>query len=334
MEQTEERPEQTESSSAEGQQDGAKRKRRRRRGKRRPDGAPGASPADETSAAADADGDDDEQDDTSDAGQDGDAEGTSDSPARKKKRRRRKKRPTDGTDAPADAPADGSAAPSADEAGNGESREPAQTPRPGRGPQPRPATGQRSAAQPAAREPRGGAAPAAAQPKQERRNGKDRRRDKERREQERQQQMLGRIVKTELLREDATADPFIPKVRPVATSVEAYVQQHKGWQREVLMKLREIIVAAGPDLAEDIKWSQPVYDLNGPVCYVKAFSDHINVGFWRGSELRDNDAVLVGDGMKMRHVTIRSVNDLKRDVIDAFVKQAVKLNREKGDPTL
>ena len=321
MEHTEERPEQTESSSTEGQQDGAKRKRRRRRGKRRPDGAPDASAADETSAAADADGDDDDTDDTNDAGQDGDGEGTSDSPARKKKRRRKKKRPSDATEAPAD----------------GEVAEQAPTQRPPAGTQQRPAGQPRAAAQPAARDNKGGAQPQAqtpAQPKQEKRNSKDRRRDKERREQERQQQMLGRIVKTELLRDDATADPFIPKQRPVATSVEAYVQQHKGWQREVLMKLREIIVAAGPDLAEDIKWSQPVYELNGPVCYVKAFSDHINVGFWRGTELRDNDGVLVGDSMKMRHVTIRSVNELKRDVIDAFVKQAVKLNREKGDPTL
>lgn len=319
MEHTEERPEQTESSTAEGQQDGAKRKRRRRRGKRRPDGDAGATATDETSGAPDADGDDDEADDNGETVNDGDAEASSDSPARKKKRRRKKKRPTDGAETPTD----------------GESAEPAAAPRPPSGPQSRTAAPQRAASQPAAREPRGGSAPAApGQPKQEKRNSKDRRRDKERREQERQQQMLGRIVKTELLRDDATADPFVAKPRPVATSVEAYVQQHKGWQREVLMKVREIIVAADPDLAEDIKWSQPVYELNGPVCYVKAFTDHINVGFWRGTELRDNDGVLVGDSMKMRHVTIRSVNELKREVIDAFVKQAVKLNREKGDPTV
>jgi hypothetical protein len=129
-------------------------------------------------------------------------------------------------------------------------------------------------------------------------------------------------------------EPLLPQPKQVATTVDAYVNQHKGWQREVLMRVREIIRAAGPDLQEDIKWSQPVYDFNGPVCYVKAFSDHINVGFWRGTELRDADSALIGDGMKMRHITLRAVNDLKRDVLEALVKQAVKLNREKGDPTL
>lgn len=325
MEHTEERPEHQEASEGNGQEDGAKRKRRRRRGKRRPDGS-AAGPAD----GAANDGATDEAGDTADGdAADGDAasagEDTADGQPRQKKRRRKKKRgaQADGTangDIAEEAVAPGADVPAA--------------PRQGRPQQPsqRPAGGQPQG-QPQG-QPRQAQAQQPNQGKQEKRNGRDRRRDKERREQERQQQMLGRIVKTELLRDDATAEPYIPKPKQVATSVDGYIGQYKGWQREALMRLREIIVAAGPDLAEDIKWAQPVYEFQGPVCYIKAFSDHINVGFWRGTELRDADGLLVGDSMKMRHITIRNVNEIKRDVLESLVKQAVKLNREKGDPTL
>jgi hypothetical protein len=70
------------------------------------------------------------------------------------------------------------------------------------------------------------------------------------------------------------------------------------------------------------------------VCYIKAFSDHINFGFWRGTDLNDPEGLLVGDLTMMRHITLRHVNDVKRDVFEAMVREAVRLNRDKGDPTM
>ncbi|MCX6140512.1 MAG: DUF1801 domain-containing protein [Candidatus Kapabacteria bacterium] len=124
-------------------------------------------------------------------------------------------------------------------------------------------------------------------------------------------------------------------VTPInAINVDAYISHHKGWQREVLTTLRGIILSAGGQIEESILWSQPVYSANGPVCYLKAFTDHVNFGFWRGTELEDPESLLVGDMTKMRHVTLQSTNDIKRDLFEAMVRQAVRLNRDKGDPTL
>ncbi len=119
-----------------------------------------------------------------------------------------------------------------------------------------------------------------------------------------------------------------------AINVEAYIAHHKGWQREVLTTLRSIILSAGGQIDESILWSQPVYSANGPVCYLKAFTDHVNFGFWRGTELDDPESLLVGDMTKMRHVTLQSTNDIKGDLFESMVRQAVRLNRDKGDPTL
>lgn len=300
METSNERQEPTTVSEDQGQGEGAKKKRRRRRGKRREGGPSAPGEPTEGPDAAD-DGADEGPDDQPTAAADGDRP---DGPAKKKRRRKKKS------------------------AGNGQEVS-------GQQPAGQQAGGQRSAGQQAggqrsAGQPDGGQQDGGQQAKKER--GRDRR-GREKKE-SKPAPVLGRIVKTELLREDANAEPFVPQPRQVARTVDEYVNQHKGWQREVLMRVREIIRAAGPDMAEEIKWSQPVYDLNGPVCYIKAFSDHVNFGFWRGTELRDADGLLVGDGIKMRHVTIRNVNDVNREVFDAFVKQAVRLNRDKGDPTL
>lgn len=118
-----------------------------------------------------------------------------------------------------------------------------------------------------------------------------------------------------------------------AINVDAYVAHHKGWQREVLTALRNIINGVGGEIQENILWSQPVFSANGPVCYLKAFTDHVNFGFWRGTELDDPENLLVGDMTKMRHVTLGSTNDIKRELFESMVRQAVRLNRDKGDPT-
>lgn len=119
-----------------------------------------------------------------------------------------------------------------------------------------------------------------------------------------------------------------------AATVEQYVNGHRGWQKEVLTTLRNIVRAVAPEAEESIMWSQPVFSANGPVCFFKAYKDYITFGFWRGTELSDPDGLLSGDLTMMRSMTLRSAKDVRREAFEALVKQAVRLNREKGDPTL
>jgi hypothetical protein len=116
-------------------------------------------------------------------------------------------------------------------------------------------------------------------------------------------------------------------------TVDEYVDSLDDWRAEVVAELRRIVRAAVPKASEAIKWAQPVYDDNGPVAWIKAHRSHVNIGFWRGAELSDPKGLLEGDGDKMRHIKIASQADVKKGAITALVKQAAKLNREKGSPT-
>ena len=117
------------------------------------------------------------------------------------------------------------------------------------------------------------------------------------------------------------------------TNVDEYAASLTGWQAETIASLRQIIRAAAPKAVEVYKWAQPVYEANGPMIFIKAHRSHMNLGFWRGAELADPKGLFEGDGDRMRHIKLSSPADVNKSAITAFVKQAVKLNAEKGDPT-
>lgn len=116
-------------------------------------------------------------------------------------------------------------------------------------------------------------------------------------------------------------------------TVDAYIAQLEGWQGEIVSELRNIVLAAVPEAEEAIKWAQPVYSVNGPFAYIKAFKNSINFGFWRGVDIDDPGGLLQGSGEKMRHVKIVSLDDIDEPAFIDFAQQAVKLNLTKGDPT-
>ena len=116
-------------------------------------------------------------------------------------------------------------------------------------------------------------------------------------------------------------------------TVDAYLASLEDWQAAIGTRLREIITATAPHAEEAIKWAQPVYSHRGPFMYFKAFKKSVNVGFWRGVSLSDPDGLLEGSGVKMRHVPIRSVEEIDEETLQKFIRQAIQLNKEFGDPT-
>jgi hypothetical protein len=116
-------------------------------------------------------------------------------------------------------------------------------------------------------------------------------------------------------------------------NVDEYIASLEGWQAEVVAKTREIVRATAPEAEEAIKWSQPVYSANGPCIYIRAFKNSVNFGFWWGVHLDDPGNLLQGSGDKMRHVKLTSVGDIDEEVLADFIRQAVALNKTRGDPT-
>lgn len=119
--------------------------------------------------------------------------------------------------------------------------------------------------------------------------------------------------------------------RDAGKTVDDYVLGLQGWQREVVLELRAIIREAAPGATESIKWGQPVYEVNGPFCYVRAFASSVNFGFWRGASL--SEPRLESAGKKMGHLKLTGPRDVDARALRALIRQAVALNQRDGDPT-
>jgi hypothetical protein len=116
-------------------------------------------------------------------------------------------------------------------------------------------------------------------------------------------------------------------------TVDKYIAGLENWQAEIVSEVRQIILTAAPEADESVKWAQPVYEINGPFAYIKAFKNSVNFGFWRGVDINDPELLLQGSGEKMRHFKLTSLEDINRPVFTDYVQQAIKLNLTKGDPT-
>ena len=116
-------------------------------------------------------------------------------------------------------------------------------------------------------------------------------------------------------------------------TVDKYIAGLENWQAEIVSEVRQIILTAAPEADESVKWAQPVYEINGPFAYIKAFKNSVNFGFWRGVDINDPELLLQGSGEKMRHFKLTSLEDINRPIFTDYVQQAIKLNLTKGDPT-
>ena len=118
-----------------------------------------------------------------------------------------------------------------------------------------------------------------------------------------------------------------------ATTLVAYFRALPEPQISITNELIRLVEEAAPGLEFSIKSAQPVFSYCGPCIFIKAFPRHVNLGFFRGSELDDPAALLIGDGAQMRHVRYSEVDEIDGAALSALVVQAVDLNKRLGNPT-
>jgi hypothetical protein len=111
-------------------------------------------------------------------------------------------------------------------------------------------------------------------------------------------------------------------------SPEAYFASLPAPRRKVALALRDLICRVAPTLTQTVKWSYPCWVGKGKVCSIIAYREHVNLAFFRGTELPDEAGLLSGTGKGMRHVTIRELATVRPGKIAALVKAAAKLDAQ------
>jgi hypothetical protein len=76
--------------------------------------------------------------------------------------------------------------------------------------------------------------------------------------------------------------------------------------------------------------------LRDGIFHVAVYSKHVNLGFNDGANLDDPKRILEGNGNRIRHITIRTPDDVNRPEIRAYIRrarrQALAEARKLGEP--
>ena len=118
-----------------------------------------------------------------------------------------------------------------------------------------------------------------------------------------------------------------PKANALVTKVHG---REKRWSAE-FAALRQLCLASG--LAEELKWGQACYDLNGgKVVLIHGFKDYCALLFMKGALLKDSEGILIQQtknvqaARQMRFASLADINKQK-PAIKACIKEAMAVER-------
>ncbi len=105
-------------------------------------------------------------------------------------------------------------------------------------------------------------------------------------------------------------------------NVDSWMYELDPSVRQIALAIREIIFDTLPDVRESIKWSQPVFRTDRDLFYINGTEKYATLGFFVASSLSDPDGKLGGTGKRVRHLRVRAPEDIDRDQIVAWLREA------------
>jgi uncharacterized protein YdeI (YjbR/CyaY-like superfamily) len=108
--------------------------------------------------------------------------------------------------------------------------------------------------------------------------------------------------------------------------VDAYIEKSKDFAKPILVRVRQMVHEACPDVEETMKWSSPFFDYKGQMmCGMAAFKEHCSLIFWKASLIEGVPPN--GDPARGSFGRITSVKELpSKKQLTGFIKAAMALN--------
>lgn len=95
--------------------------------------------------------------------------------------------------------------------------------------------------------------------------------------------------------------------------VEKYIEKQKSPQKEILQKIRKIILKTLPSCVEEMAWGVPVF--SGGKFYIAAMKKCVHVGFAIKGLSKEETDLFEGSGKIMRHIKISSTDFDEKKVV-------------------
>jgi len=110
------------------------------------------------------------------------------------------------------------------------------------------------------------------------------------------------------------------------------INELSDWRGKLLARLRKLILAADPDIAEEWKWETPVWSHKGNVVAFGAFQDHVKINFFKGASLPDPQGLFNAglDAKATRAIDLHQGDPLNEPALEELIRAAVAYNSSGG----
>jgi len=112
--------------------------------------------------------------------------------------------------------------------------------------------------------------------------------------------------------------------------IEQFLSKLPQEKRLITLFYREQILNLHPEISETIKWRNLTFTFQGNLAFIYTYATtaYMNLGFFRGTELSDEEELLEGTGKGMRHIKLYSADDKLLIPIRQWMHQAMELNKK------
>ena len=107
------------------------------------------------------------------------------------------------------------------------------------------------------------------------------------------------------------------EMKKTDNKVQEYIERQKSPQKEIIKRLRNIILRTYPDINEEMKLGVPWYQGK---FYLVALKDHVNLGFSLKGLSKEEKKLLEGGGKTMKHIKIHSLKEMDEKKIEKLLR--------------
>src|SRR5438034_5982993 len=108
---------------------------------------------------------------------------------------------------------------------------------------------------------------------------------------------------------------YDPAVQSLALGLRKVVLEEMAPCHEYIFTMRAKVV---------LRYGATERVIKDNICAINVFARHVNLGFHRGTDLKDTSGVLQGSGKTWRHIVLRKISELDRPEIRAYLRKARK----------
>lgn len=102
--------------------------------------------------------------------------------------------------------------------------------------------------------------------------------------------------------------------------VTDYIEKAPDEQKQIMNSIRKLIHESVDNVTEEFKWSRPVFNAGKDFAYLKTAKKHVTLGFFNFEKINDADNLLEGTGKDMRHVKLKSIDDINQELFKDWFK--------------